>query len=326
LYQFITLISCGDTEMRLFNIDSTKKKWYYRSCLILSKISNDRLGISAAAIAYFTFFSLIPLLLVFLWFFSLWGADSLKAIVMNGIPKLVPISGDLLERIVQEAMSIRLWGFLGIIPLAWAGTSLFYIIEMMINSVWGFPSKGIFKGRLWGTVVVFVFLLFAVFQPVLLYVSRVFQLFEQMLGVSSNSFIVWMFSGMDRWLLMFAVYSVIYYMTPAKKVGVKYAMISSTVATIGTVILEWIFLSYITVGKFFQMYRLIADVMFLLFWFYLMGYIILVGAEVGYFVYHKNRGDLWDELAKFSDKCSLAGREDSQKLLQEASGVSSEKS
>jgi membrane protein len=312
--------------MRLFNIDGIWKKWYDKGCLILAKLGNDRLGISAAAIAYFTFFSLIPLLLVFMWLFSLWGADSLKEIIMHGIPKLVPVSGEFLEHLLEEAMSIKTWGFLGIIPLAWTGTSLFYLVEQMVNSVWGFPSKGIWKGRLWGTAIVFAFLLFAVFQPVLLYISRLFNLFEKMLGIQGNSLMVWILSGIDRWLLMFVVYSVIYYLAPTRRIRVKYAVASAAVATLGTILLEWIFVTYITMGRIFQLYRVIADVMFLLFWFYLMGYIILIGTEVGYFLYHIDRGDLWDELNKFSDRCRIKRGTGGEDVFQETSGVSSEES
>ncbi len=307
-------------------IKHTVESWYRIVCLILAKIGNDRVGISAAAIAYFTFFSLIPLLLVFMWFFSLWGAESLKELIMRGIPQFVPVSGQFLENLLKEALSIKSWGFLGMIPLAWTGTSLFYIIEQMVNYVWGFPSKGIWRGRLWGSGIVFAFLLFAVFQPVLFYISRFMMLFERFLGISGDSFVVWMMAGADRWLLMFFIYAIIYYLAPTRKVQIKYAMVSAVVATLGTIFLEWMFVKYITLGRIFQLYRVIADVMFLLFWFYLMGYIILIGAEAGYFFYHIDRGDLWDELSKFGDRCSTQWGKSGKEVFSEENRISAEKS
>lgn len=303
--------------MLLFNIDVKSNKrlqnWWNKYCLVIGKLGRDRIGISAAAIAYFTFFSLIPILIVTIWLFSLWGGESLKSFVINGIPEVVPVSGEFLERLLEEAMSIRSWGFIGIIPLAWTGTTLFYLIEQVINFVWTFPSKGIWKGRLWGSAIVFAFLMFAVFQPVVVYF---YNLFIKIFDVNGNPTILWLFASLDRWLLMFFIYAIIYYFTLTKKVAVKYAVISSIVATVGTVLLEYFFVKYVTFSRIFQLYRLIADVMFLLFWFYLMGYIILIGAEVGYFFYHIDRGDLWDELAKFNDQCGTRGWKGSQELLQ----------
>jgi len=307
--------------MLSFDEESLLGKWIRRLCQIFTKIGDDRIGISAAAIAYFTFFSLIPLLLVFMWLFTLWGADSLKDIIMNGIPKFVPVSGDFLESLLSEAMSVKSWGFLGIIPLAWTGTSLFYLIESVINFVWGYPSKGLWKGRLWGGILAFIFLLFAVFQPVLFYISHLFQMFEKALGVEGGA-IVWVLAGLDRWMLMFVIFSVIYYMTPTRKIHLKYAIASAVVATLGTILLEWLFVKYAYVSRIFQLYRVIADVMFLLFWFYLMGYVILIGAEVGYFLYHIDRGDLWDELAKFSDRCRFDSRPDGTEIFQEENRIS----
>ncbi len=312
--------------MLLFDESTFIGKWLYKGCLIVSKIGSDRLGISAAAVAYFTFFSLIPLLLVFMWLFTLWGASSLKDLIINGIPKFVPLSGNLLDRLLEEALSVKSWGFLGIIPLAWTGTSLFYLIEVVINSVWGLPSKGFWKGRLWGSVIVFIFLLFAVFQPVIFYVSHLLAIFENVLGIKEDSVFVWVFASLDRWILMFIIFTVIYYMTPTKRVHVKYAIVSASVSSVGTIFLEWIFVKYIAMGRIFQLYRVIADVMFLLFWFYLMGYIILIGAEVGYFLYHIDRGDLWDELSQFSDRCRFRGGSGGKKVFQKKSGVQAEES
>ncbi len=312
--------------MLLFDEGTIIGKWLHKGCLVVSKIGNDRLGISAAAIAYFTFFSLIPLLLVFMWLFTLWGAHSLKELIMNGIPKFVPLSGDFLDKLLAEALSVKSWGFLGIIPLAWTGTSLFYLIEVVINSVWGFPSKGFWKGRLWGSAIVFIFLLFAVFQPVIFYISHLLTMFENVLGIKENSIFVWVFASLDRWTLMFVIFAVIYYMTPTKRMHVKYAFASAVVASVGTIFLEWIFVKYISVGRIFQLYRVIADVMFLLFWFYLMGYIILIGAEVGYFLYHIDRGDLWDELAQFSDRCRFTGGPGGKGVFQEESRIQTKES
>lgn len=266
---------------------------------VSAKLGKDDLAAMAAAISYFAFFSVIPLLIVVMWVMSLFSGDSIRAFIVSQLPKIVPVSGELLEELLKDAYSIQKWGFLAILPLAWTGTSLFAIMERAINRIWGFPSKGIWKGRIWGAALVFVLILLVVLQPALLYIAGFWHWLIETLGVSpADGFRI--FGSLDRWIVMWAVYFVIYLVAPSRPTGVKYALVSGAVATIGTWLAQWIFVTYLVHGRFALLYRLITDVMFLLLWFYLTAYIILLGAEVGYFLYHLDRGDLLYELEKIA--------------------------
>jgi len=116
----------------------------------------DNGGLLAAAIAFYTLTSLVPLLLLVVSGFAyiLRSPRRAEALIFGFLrdysPTLSPEAEQAVRNVIGEVLRGR--GTIGIIALfglAWAGTQVFVNIHQAVNAAWGTPSdRGYFKTRL----------------------------------------------------------------------------------------------------------------------------------------------------------------------------------
>jgi len=110
---------------------------------VIKKFGDDGAGQLGALIAYYAFFSLFPLLLVFVTVlgFILQGNPSAQASVLHSTLKQVPILGEQLERNVHSLTGSPAALAIGIVGSLLAGLAVAGALQNAFNVVWHIPRK-----------------------------------------------------------------------------------------------------------------------------------------------------------------------------------------
>lgn len=119
----------------------------------LAGFSEDKIMKKSAALAYYTVFSLAPLLLIIMWTVSFfYGEDAIEGRVFNELTDIIgPGAAQQVQDIIQKISVSEKSGIaiiIGIGTLILGSTTVFIEIQDSINSIWGVrakPQKGLRK-------------------------------------------------------------------------------------------------------------------------------------------------------------------------------------
>jgi uncharacterized BrkB/YihY/UPF0761 family membrane protein len=111
---------------------------------------------NAAAIAYYTLFSIFPLLLFLVYAASIFfpSAES-RQVLSERLDSIIPYGAENLSRIVEQTWNAR--GSIGIVSaigLLWGGSSIFSVLEVSLSHIWESSPRSYFKRRLLGVLAV----------------------------------------------------------------------------------------------------------------------------------------------------------------------------
>jgi len=110
---------------------------------VFKKFGEDDAGSKAALIAYYGFFSLFPLLLVFTTVlgFVLSGHPALQAKILNSALRQFPIIGDQISKNIGSLKGSGVALAVGLIGTLWAGMGVTQAGESAMNAVWNVPAR-----------------------------------------------------------------------------------------------------------------------------------------------------------------------------------------
>jgi len=112
---------------------------------------------NAAAIAYYTLFSIFPLLLFLVYAASIFfPSEESRQVLSERLDSFIPYGAENLSRIVEQTWNAR--GTIGIISavgLLWGGSSIFSVLEVSLSQIWESSPRSYFKRRLLGVLAVF---------------------------------------------------------------------------------------------------------------------------------------------------------------------------
>jgi membrane protein len=114
--------------------------WLGFPLAVRQKYSDDQGGYLAATITYYGFFSIFPLLLVFVTLlgYVLEGDSSLKQRILSTTLAQLPILGrDSIRALSGNALALAF----GIVAALWAGMGVFLAAENAMNHLWGVPFR-----------------------------------------------------------------------------------------------------------------------------------------------------------------------------------------
>jgi len=226
---------------------------------VLSRSRTPRL---AAALAYYSLFSLAPMLFIALWVASLFLKDpSQYSQLYSRIAGVLGTdTADLLRSAVTSFAENQYGGNL-LVTLVWLGallfasTGLFSSLKDALNTIWEIPLAGenpilqIIKGRILAFLLVlgagFLFVLAAFANLITSYIASIFP-FERSLNVINNMVVI---------ILAFLSIALLYKILPDIRVRWRDvwigALISSILILIGSRLMG-IYLSYSKLGSAFQ--------------------------------------------------------------------------
>ncbi len=245
-------------------------------------------GIEAsAAIAFFTLFSLFPLMVLFVAGASfLLESREIQNEVLQVVLNYVPSTSRTLirENINQVLQARGSMGAVGIIGLLWSASGVFNGLMRNLSRAWpNAGSRNIFKRRVEAVVVVlslFILLLLLLFtQTVLDFLEGREVIFGVPIFVPE---LIKFASRMSAYIFTYAVLLLMYRFVPDTWVRWREAAAAAGLAFIGMELLTTGFSMYLDSGaaRYNLVYGSIGTLVSFMFWLFGMGFVILLGGYV----------------------------------------------
>lgn len=251
----------------------------------------DRCAQAAAALAFGTLLSVVPLAALLGWLtrpFHRYIANPIEQIApfFTPTPRLQEIIRQSVERYAGNATQLGLIGLLFFLPVAWGMLSS---IESVINDIWHVEKRrGQFHrlAHFWAAVV---------FAPLLFFASATLkQAIERAVileGWLDSRTVNWLLGDLAPFLLLVASATLAYWILPNKHVRFGSALIGGAVTALLYQLVHWGFGLYVSsVGAYDRIYGLLGAIPAFLIWVFLVWSVVLIGAEVAYSAQHA-----WDE-------------------------------
>ncbi len=242
---------------------------------------------ASAALAYYTLFSLFPLLLIIVSvgsFFADKGVIEQRLIEL--LPDIIPVSQDFIINNIREVFvnrgGITVLAFFGLI---WSATAVFTVIMRNINAAWPAAApRSYLRMRLLSLVLVialavlFIFSSFTITFKQLIINLGFSSTFESIWSLFSTNIARAIISNILRVLLFFALY----FWTPQIKVKKIAAITGAIVTAFLWQLLSTIFSSYMSSGlaSYDIVYGSLGKIVALLAWVYFSVYVVLMGAHL----------------------------------------------
>ena len=121
---------------------------------VLASFSEHNNVKDAAALSYYTLFSLFPLMLFLLYIASqFFPSEESRRLLANYLEEFFPYGADNLTRILDQTWKAR--GSIGLVSgigLWWSGSSIFSILETSLSKIWESSPRGFWHRRLLGAL------------------------------------------------------------------------------------------------------------------------------------------------------------------------------
>jgi membrane protein len=241
---------------------------------------------SGAAIAYYAFFSLFPLLIGVLsvagfFFDSVRAQEEIFAIVDEVMPGSAALVQDNLQAVVASRGTL---GFIGILGLLWSGSAAFGAINRAVNRAWGVRSP---RHAIVARIRYFVMTIAAV---VLMTVSvgltalaevvpRVGSRHLARLGIDASA--VAQLPGWSMGLVvMFVMFALIYKTAPDATTAWKQVLPGAVLAAVLFELGKAGFVLYLDRFADYSVYGSVGSIIVLMLWFYFSARVLVLGAQL----------------------------------------------
>lgn len=249
----------------------------------------DDVGNMGAALTYYAFFSLFPLLILAVTITSLLvGEQQARQFIYTNITQVLPGASDLLSDAIDVALGNRtgagVFAIIGLLTLLWSASGAFDALDKAINRAWKsdkYPSFFISKLIGFGMMAALVAVVFAsLIISAGLAAGRAVA--TEILGNVPGEDVVWQIVSFGSTLaLVFVVFVLMYRVLPRVDVTFKDVWLGSLLASVIWALVKEGFAYYLgsNFANYDAVYGTLGAVVALLTWIYLSSLIILVGAE-----------------------------------------------
>ncbi len=248
----------------------------------------------AAALAYHFVLATFPMLLFFFTLLPYVPIESLYLQIIEFIESILPesISSEVLsvinEIFLKKHQGLMSIGFISSIYVASSGVN-----AMMVsfnNSKYSTKKRSWIKRRLISIGLVFAIGLVVILSFVLIIGSTAFFNFLLNHSIIEKGFILFLLRS-AKWILLislvYIMFVMIYYYTPADKFNFKFFSAGATLATILFILSVSGFNFYITnFSRYNALYGSIGALIIFLLWFYLISYVLIIGFELNASIAH----------------------------------------
>jgi membrane protein len=243
---------------------------------------------AAAGMAYYVFFSLFPLLLVFV---SVGSYFLERGIVyeeiISFVNRAIPVGYTLIDQNLQSVLAQRgTIGIIGLVTLLWSASGMFTMLAYNINLAWSKARRRkFFEHRLIGLAMIasiglLLILSIAADTAFKVVVGLNLPLVEE-LSIYGTS--LWtLVSHLTPWLIVFLLFLALFWLVPTTKVKRQAALWSAAIAALAWQLSTNAFSFYITsgLGRYDVVYGSLGAVVVLLFLIYILGWITLFSAHL----------------------------------------------
>jgi membrane protein len=259
--------------------------------VVVKDVLSGELTLRAMSLVYTTLLSLVPLLAVSFSVLKAFGVhQALEPVLYNFLAPLGPRGADLAVRITEfvDNMKVGVLGFVGLGLLIYTVISLVQKIEESLNAIWRVRSLRSILQRFSD------YLSVVLVGPVLI-VSALgltaslmsMALMQKLIAVEPVGSIVSAAGELLPYALVCAAFTFVYAFVPNTKVRFRSALVGGLIGGVLWETIGWGFASFIVSStRYAAVYSGFAVLILFLIWLYLSWLILLVGAEVSFYVQH----------------------------------------
>jgi membrane protein len=244
---------------------------------------------AAAAIAYYTLFSLFPFLLLLLAVASsVLKNQELQASILDAVGDFLPTSQELVRNNIEQVLRLRSTvGAVGMIGLLWSATAVFSVLTHNISQAWcQARPRNYVKLKLMALTMVGSMVALLVLSQVLLTTQNLLIHFDVpgwgAVSIDESVLNRQFFLKWGSQISIFLAFWLMYWWGPNIKVRWLEALWGAVVATFGWELLKRVFIWYLASGFARQrlVYGSLGAVVALMLWVYLSSLVILFGAHI----------------------------------------------
>lgn len=248
---------------------------------VAKRFGKNGCSFMAAAIAFYTFFSLFPFLLLVLTVLSYWTDPILiKEQIVMVAEFYLPEAGPLVQENVQRMLASRSQvGILAVGVLFWSSSGVFSALQTALNRIWEVPIRPSFLSRKIRDLAISASLVVMVALSVA--ANTVIKTLAVFVG---DPLVDWTAHGLGL-ILPFLVTSLLFFLAyrliPARTPSVTAGVLGAVVAGAGTEAIRAGFTWYVSSLSPYQLvYGSLGVIIAVMFWIYLTGASFLLGAQM----------------------------------------------
>lgn len=241
----------------------------------------------AASFAYYAFFALFPLILLFVSIGSIFvNKTEVAGAVTNFVSAYMPLGGDAENAVIKTINGvITSWkgaGVIAIIAIIWSALGLFHALVRGVNRAWGtkeyswwkLPIKNLLMVAIVGSA-----LLLGVVMPAIVDALEAFTWQLRItFGVDTIVWMFWVARHLFPTLVLFYGFTMFYKFAPRRRTTFAEVWIAALTVTILLQVLQGMFVVYAkNFSNFNRIYGTFGGVVALLMWIYLSGSVIIFG-------------------------------------------------
>jgi len=257
--------------------------------VLTRELVNGQLNLRAMSLVYTTLLSVVPLLAVSFSVLKGFGVhNQVEPLLLKFLSPLGPKGVELSNNIIGfvENIKVGVLGSLGLLFLLYTVVSLIQKVESSFNFVWQVERlRGLaqrFSSYL-SVILIGPVLVFAALGLTATAMNN--SLVQQLMSVEPFGYLLLRFSELVPYLLVIAAFTFIYSFIPNTRVHLSAAAVGGLVAGVLWQSSGWAFAAFIvTSSKYAAIYSGFAIVILLLIWLYLNWLVLLLGAQVAFYV------------------------------------------
>jgi len=241
---------------------------------VVDRAQDEQITFLAASIAYYVFFSILPLLLLILAIGSLVGGQAFADRIVAAVGSSLSAQG---ESIVADSLSNPQGragaSIVGVVGLLWSALKMFRAVDIAFDEVYMPDAETSLLGQLRDGILTLLLIALAV----------VFMLGLGVVIGRAESFGV-PFLNVIGWLALLAgllvVFLPLFYVMPPVEMTARGALPGAAFAAVGWLVLQVGFQVYASQAGSFEAYGALGGILLFLTWLYFAGIIILLGATI----------------------------------------------
>jgi membrane protein len=240
---------------------------------------------ASAGLAYYTFFSIFPLMLVFIAGGS-YFLDSHQVFntVTQFVQQALPISRQVINQNLEEILERRdTAGIVSLLILLWSASGMFTNLAYNINLAWPLATRRNFlQNRLVGLWMIVGLIGLIILSLILSWLTARLPFIHLNQALPSDLLLLRIISALGSWLMIFLVFLTLYHWIPTLRVRWKATLWGALLASLAWKLVTTGFSWYLgsSFGQYQLVYGSLGAIVAFLFLIYIISLITLFGAHL----------------------------------------------
>ena len=251
---------------------------------LLQNLLSTNISSLASNLTYVSLLAIFPFIALIL---GLSKGFSLDVILVDKIKNTIPETENILSHILKiaenliKSLNSSLLSGLGIIVIMWSVINLLMILEESFNDIWHVKNSREFIRK----VINYIAIIFLIPIVSVIFIGTSDKILELIYKIGTlGSFTIFLVKFL-KFILIFSLFTTMYYIIPNTKVSLKASCISAFMAILFLYIFSMFYtIIQVSISKYNAIYGSLAFFPLFLIWVKFLWLIILIGAKLSYMI------------------------------------------